>query len=184
MKQIAHQLVQYYPDDYAGYAFSAYTNLLENQLSNAEMNLKSVQILNPADLGSYSIAAYAEFLNGNTQEAEKLMNYAFQLKTNQTALQEILGDISQLERFLQKDLSGLKTVAQEADKNTSGAISAMKIYTDCTAAWWQKKECAITETLNYLNSQKFKNEEIIAQIQFNRSTMSSVIGRFIERKQP
>ncbi|MAN28901.1 MULTISPECIES: CHAT domain-containing protein [Mesonia] len=170
MKQIAHQLVQYYPDDYAGYAFAAYTSLLENKLSEAEINLQSVQILNPADLGSYSIAAYAAFLNGNPQEAEKLMNYAFQLKTNTAVLSEILEDISQLERFLQKDLAALKTVAQEADKNTSGAISAMKIYADCTAAWWQKKECAITETLNYLNSQKFKNEEIIAQIQFNRAS--------------
>ena len=170
MEQVAQQLQQYYPDDYAGYAFAAYTSLLENKLNEAERNLQSVRILNPADLGSYSIGSYKAYLSGNASEAEKLMHYAFQLKTNQTALQEILGDITQLERFLKKDLSALKTVAQEADKNTSEAISAMKIYADCTTAWWQKKECDITETFNYLNNQKFKNEEIIAQIQFNRAS--------------
>ncbi|HIB37333.1 CHAT domain-containing protein [Mesonia sp.] len=170
MKQVAQQLKQYYPDDYAGYAFAAYTNLLENKLSDAEVNLKSVRILNPVDLGSYSIGSYKAFLNGNTSEAEKLMHFAFQLKTNQTALQDILGDISQLERFLKKDLSELKKIAQDADNNTSGSIKAMKIYTDCTAAWWQKKDCNVTEAVNYFNNREHKNVEVLAQIQFNRAS--------------
>jgi CHAT domain-containing protein len=158
MDRVAFEIINLAPDNYAGYAFKAYTSILKNDIETAEKYMSAARNINPVDQGSYGISSYIAFLKGNLSEAKKLMEFSFQVRADETLLQVTLDDISKIEKATKKDLSELKTLAENANANTKDSPAIMQKFYGCFQNWNSGNECAdIAVVNNYFEKQQPQN---------------------------
>ncbi len=167
MNHIAESIIKADPDNYAGYAFKAYTSILKNDLTAADKYIATASSINPVDQGSYGIASYIAFLKGNVSEAQKLMDFSLQLRADDGALKVTLDDISQIERFTKKDLGGLKEITKASNSKTTGSPAIMQKYFNCQSKWNQGQECGdFTVVKSYFQNQQPNNPMVMAYADF------------------
>lgn len=167
MNQVAESIMKADPDNYAGYAFKAYTSILKNDMTSAEKFIGTASSINPVDQASYGIASYIAFINGNTSEAKKLMEFSFQIRPDDGLLKATIGDIEQIERLTKKDMSGLKEMVNSANANTTGSPAIIQKYYACQSQWQQGNECSdFASVKNYFQKQQPNNPMVIAYADF------------------
>jgi CHAT domain-containing protein len=183
MEKAANNILQIAPDNYAGYAFKGYISILKNDMANASKYMDVAASLNPVDQGSYGIASYIQFINGNTPEAEKLMNYSFQVSGADGLENTTLDDISQIERFTKKDLSGLKTITKNANTATKNAVANMQKFYGCVNQYYSGSNCTDEASVKtYFNSQNPKNPMAVAILGYYKGLGYYNNGKFEEAK--
>lgn len=171
MNQIAENIMKADPDNYAGYAFKAYTSILKNDMASAEKFIATASSINPVDQGSYGIASYIAFINGNTSEAKKLMDYSFQIRPDDGLLMGTMGDIEQIERLTKKDMSGLKEMVNIANTQTVGSPAIIQKYFNCQLQWQQGNECADFATVkSYFQKLQPNNPMVMAYADFYKGS--------------
>jgi|GEM_PF-1263330 len=171
MNQIAESIMKADPDNYAGYAFKAYSSILKNDMASAEKFIGTASSINPVDQASYGIASYIAFINGNTSEAKKLMEFSFQIRPDDGLLKATMGDIEQIERIIKKDMSALKGMVNSANTQTGGSPAIMQKYYSCIAQWQQGQECAdIASVKAYFQKLQPNNPMVMAYADFYKGT--------------
>jgi len=183
MDKAANDIIKLAPDNYAGYAFKGYVFTLKNDLESASKYMDVAASLNPVDQGSYGIASYIQFLKGNTAEAEKLMNFSFQVAAAEGLDKATLDDIAQIERFTKKDLSELKTITRNAHVATTNAVSHMQKFYGCVQQNFAGKECAEEASIRtYFNSLRPRNTMPLAILDYNKGLGFYNSGNYDEAK--
>ena len=162
MGRVSEDIIKIAPDNYVGYAFMAYTSVVNNEIVTAEKYMKAARNLNPVDGASYGISSYIQFLKGNTLEAEKLMNFSFQIKGDDQVLTATLGDINQIERVSGIDLTTLKEMTRAADVKYNQSPAMMQQYYGCYQYWSQGNSCDLSQAKAYFSSLQPNNSMVIA----------------------
>ena len=171
MNQIAESIMKVDPDNYAGYAFKAYTSILKNDIASAEKFIATASSINPVDQGSYGIASYIAFINGKTSEARILVDFSFQIRPDDGLLKATMGDIEQIERITKKDMSALKEMVNFANTQTVSSPAIMQKYYSCMAQWQQGQECAdIASVKTYFQKLQPNNPVVMAYADFYKGT--------------
>ena len=167
MDKTGQETIVLAPDNYAGYAFRAYASVLKNEIPLAESYINKARQLNPVDQGSYGVAAYIQFMLGNVAEAQKLMDFSFQIRTDETLIKTTLDDISQIERLTKINLLALKEMAKKANSKSPDAVKNMTQFLACQKAWYEGKSCnQEVNVIAYFNRQAPKNVMAIAQLDY------------------
>ncbi len=162
MERVSEEIIKIAPDNYVGYAFVAYTSAVKNDLVTAEKYMKAARNLNPVDGASYGISSYIQFLKGNTSEAEKLMEFSFQIKGSDQALTATLDDINLIERISGKDMTALKEITKTADAKYNQSPAMMQQYYECFQYWSQGKLCDLSRVNSYFSGLQPTNNMVMA----------------------
>jgi CHAT domain-containing protein len=147
MKKGSENLMTNFSDEFVGFYFNAYYQILMGDLAAAQNASKQAMNIQPLLEYSYYTQAYIDFMNGNTASAMKNLEWAAQLCTFNTA-DDALEDMSKIERFTKKDLSALKTKWQSYFQNNK--INSQKSFQldQCvTGILTQGKKCANLDQL-------------------------------------
>ncbi len=183
MNQIAESIMKTDPDNFAGYAFKAYTSILKNEMASAEKFIGTASSIYPVDQASYGIASYIAFINGNTSEAKKLMDFSFQIRSDDGLLKATMGDIVQIERITKKDMSALKEMVNSANAQTVGSPTIMQKYYSCMAQWQKGQECTdIASVKAYFQKLEPNNPVVMAYAYFYKGTNFYNAQKFDEAK--
>ncbi|MGV8946835.1 MAG: CHAT domain-containing protein [Lutibacter sp.] len=183
MNHVAETIINADPDNYAGYAFKAYASILKNDLASAEKYIATARNIQPVDMGSYGVSSYIAFIKGNTEEAQKLMDFSFQLRADESSLQATLGDVNQIGRFIKKDISALIEMVKSANAKTTGSPAIMQKYYNCQAQWQQGKECSdFAIVKSYFQKLQPHNPMVIAYADFHKGIRFYNVQKWEEAK--
>ncbi|WP_417871098.1 CHAT domain-containing protein [Winogradskyella sp.] len=137
----ADEYIKYNSDNSFGYIFKAFAAISKNDLTTAKRYAKTANQMFPMESANYTLASYIAFLEGNTSEASKLMHYAFQLSPDVKGAASTKEELDILAELTGKDFSALKTIAENAEKATPGAIQNFNNYNACVGQWYEGKSC-------------------------------------------
>ena len=183
MDRTGQETIVLAPDNYAGYAFRAYAAVLKNEISSAESYINKARQLNPVDQGSYGIAAYIQFMLGNVTEAQKLMDFSFQIRSDETLLSTTLADIIQIERLTKVNLSVLKEMTSKTNSKSPDAVKYTSQLKTCQNAWYAGKPSALeTSVLSYFKRQVPKNPMAIAHLDYLKGSAYYAAKKWDEAK--
>lgn len=183
MERVSKDIIRIAPDNYVGYALTAYSLILNDDLVSAQKYMKAARNLNPVDEGAYGISSYIQFLKGNTSEAEKLMEFSFQIKGNGEVLNATLGDISQIERVTGKDLSALKEITKNADTHYSQSPAMMQQYYGCYQYWSQGNSCDLSQVDSYFSGLKPNNSMVLAITDYYKANTYYSAQNWVDAKE-
>jgi len=142
MKSSSDKLVKYYTDDYAGYALNAFYYLCRGQNNEAKQRVKTMLQLNPIDAGGYSIKASLEFALGNKQNAEKYLQYAFQIANYSEFKMEIIEDATTIQEMAShKDFEEYKLLIEKVYNQNHQNIARASTLLNCFTQAYQGKAC-------------------------------------------
>ncbi|MDH7911801.1 CHAT domain-containing protein [Winogradskyella sp. SYSU M77433] len=141
MDVAADEYIKYNSDNSFGYIFKAFAAIAKNDLTTAKRYAKTANQMFPMESSNYTLASYIAFLEGKTSEASKFMHYAFQLSPDVKGAASTKEELDILTELTGKDFSALKTIAENAEKATAGAIQNYNDYNVCVNQWYEGKAC-------------------------------------------
>ena len=147
MKKGSEDLMTYSSDEFVGFYFNAYYQILKGDFAAAQNANNQAMNIQPLLEYSYYIQTYIDFINGNNTAAMQNLEWAAQLCTFNTA-DDIIEDMSRMERYTNKDFSALKTKWQSYFQNNK--INSQKSFQldGCvTGILTQGKKCADLDQL-------------------------------------
>ena len=162
MDKISKKIKEIAPDNYAGWAYSGFVSILKNDLLNAKKEIKIMNAISPVDGASYGITSYYLFLEGKTLEAQKYMDYSFQLY-NPNALDTTLKDVDMIATKTGRNMSGLKTIVKNSASKYINAQKATNAFYSALKDWSEGKNSIHEKTfVNGFKSMQPVNHELLA----------------------
>ena len=142
------KIIQKAPDRYEGYTIMAYAYLMKNDIKNAEKYVKMGTAIGPVEQSNYAINSYISAIRGNMAQAEKLMNFAFQMRFDDNMLADTQRELSLLEQKTGKDFSLLKNKLTNINNATSTAPQLYLEYMGCLNGYFEGKACNMNLVLS------------------------------------
>jgi CHAT domain-containing protein len=107
MKAGSEGLMTYFSDEFAGFYFNSYYQILKGDLNQAQLATTQATNIQPLMQYAYETQAYIDFLNGKKSDALVIIEWAAQLSTFQSP-DDTIKDMETIEFFTKKDLTELK----------------------------------------------------------------------------
>ncbi len=160
MEAAADEYLSYESENSWPYIYKAFVLILKNDITNAKKYSQAAHHLYPILDSNYAIQSYIAFLEGNLAEAQRTMNFAYQLSFEENAVQNTIDELNMMEQVMSKDFSTLKTYAQEANAASKNSSVMIKQYNDCINMRFEAKSCDMDAALKYYNGFQTQNPTI------------------------
>ncbi len=148
MKTNSEALIQYYSNDYAGYALNGYYFLCRGQNLMAKDRFQAMLQLNPTDSGTHSLMALYQFVMGNVAEAEKHLKWGFQLANYPEFGYEAMQDALVVkETAFRNDMDDYVSTVNNLLAQNLQDISLANSYIDCIGALRKGNDCPAIEDI-------------------------------------
>jgi CHAT domain-containing protein len=162
MKKGSEDLITNFSDEFVGFYFHAYYQILNGDLVTAQKANQQAMNIQPLMEYPYYIQAYLEYLNGNTMAAMQNLEWASQLCTFNTQ-DDILDDMRSIERITNKDLTPLKNKWQSYYQNNKiNTQKALQLDQCVNGILTQGKKCTNLDQL-FANYSSMPNSNPIFQ---------------------
>lgn len=141
MKINAEKLIEFYPDDYAGYALYGYFLICRGQNNRAKPYFETMQYLNPLDSGTNSLLSLYNSLMKDLSASEYYLRRAFITATDQNAKSTIIEDAEVVREMANRnDLKSYIDMVNET-ANDYTTTKAAQTYFGCIQQMMQGKSC-------------------------------------------
>jgi CHAT domain-containing protein len=132
MKKAADELIKEFPDIYEGYAFKTFYYVSQNQLAQAAQTAKTMHMLNPVDIGTYSILSQLLFMQGRMEESRRYLEYALQLNVLDKTI-DFHNDAALLSKSSGKSLSEWESWVNEIQQSGKYSTAKATDFSNCRA---------------------------------------------------
>src|SRR5690554_1687271 len=170
MESKSQDLIYYYTDNYAGYALMTFVKLLKKDLASSERHLNTAMNLAPYDSSMYSIASLYHLARNNTTEAQKWMEFAFQIRNNDGFKEELVKDLKMLNKFSGVQVSDMISRVDSYQNKYPNSIALVQKMGQCFEKWNSGANCSEYQpTVNTMSGYNPKNNLGISALNYYKA---------------